>query len=193
MPAADLSNNPLGFDALKLMFRIYFELIGFRMFGTEHLPKTGGFILAANHITNMDPFAVGQGTGRRVHFMAKKELFRSRLGHWFQTTGNAFPVDRSKADLTAIKTTLRLLQAGQIVVIFPQGTRGGEVARGGVGFFALKANVPIVPAGLRLVRSRLGLLKGYQVHYGPAIPPEGSSEELTARAMAAISALADED
>jgi 1-acyl-sn-glycerol-3-phosphate acyltransferase len=184
----DLSNDPIRYDTMKAMFMAYFGLIGLDFVDAHHIPETGSAIIAANHITNFDPFAIGQPTKRRVHFMGKKELFRTAIGKWFQESGNSFPVDRSRADLSAIKTAIRILKAGQILVIFPQGTRGGQAAKDGVGFIALKGAAPIVPAGISLQPNWFGQ-KRYVIRYGPPIPAEGSSEELTSKVMAAIEAL----
>ncbi len=184
----DLSNHPLNFDIIKAGFRAYLTLLGLEFVDAHHIPREGGAIIAANHITNLDPFAVGQPTPRRVHFMAKKEVFQTRISRYFQESGNAFPVDRSKADLGAIKTAIRILQKGQLLVIFPQGTRGGEEVKQGVGFIAIKGKAPIVPAGITLSPNWFGG-KRYRIKYGPPIPPEGTPEELTRRVMDAIDGL----
>jgi 1-acyl-sn-glycerol-3-phosphate acyltransferase len=184
----DLSNAPVRYDTMKALFLAYFNLIGLEFIDAQNIPETGGAIIAANHITNFDPFAVAQPTKRRVHFMGKKELFQSPLGKWLQEGGNSFPVDRSRADLGAIKTAIRILKGGQLLVIFPQGTRGGKAPKDGVGFIALKGAAPIVPAGISLQPNWFGQ-KRYVIRYGPPIPAEGSSEELTTKVMAAIEAL----
>lgn len=179
----DLSPSPLGYDLFKLGFRLILSAVGLEMVHGERIPSAGPAIVAANHIALFDPFAVGQATRRRVHFMAKKEVFQTPLGHWFNTTGNAFPVDRSRPDLGAIRMALRILGAGQILVIFPQGTRGGQVARGGVGLIALRSRAPVVPAGI----ARKGL--GYRIVYGEPFFPSGNAEDATDQIMAAIEAL----
>jgi 1-acyl-sn-glycerol-3-phosphate acyltransferase len=184
----DLSNDPIRYDTIKALFMAYFGVIGLEFIDAQNIPETGAAIIAANHITNFDPFAIGQPTTRRVHFMGKKELFRTPFGKWFQESGNSFPVDRSRADLGAIKTAIRILKAGQLLVIFPQGTRGGKAAKDGVGFIALKGNAPIVPAGISLLPNWFGG-KRYVIRYGPPIPATGTSEELTSKVMATIETL----
>jgi 1-acyl-sn-glycerol-3-phosphate acyltransferase len=184
----DLSNDPLRYDTIKALFLAYFGVVGLEFVDAHHIPESGSAVIAANHVTNMDPFAIGQPTQRRVHFMGKKELFQSTFGKWFQESGNSFPVDRSRADLGAIKTAIRILKAGQLLVIFPQGTRGGKAAKDGVGFIALKGAAPIVPAGISLLPNWFGG-KRYVIRYGQPIPPEGTSEELTSKVMAAIERL----
>jgi 1-acyl-sn-glycerol-3-phosphate acyltransferase len=103
-------------------------------------------------------------------------------------SGNAFPVDRGNMDLTAIKTALRILQGGQILVIFPSGTRGGEDAKGGASFLALKTKVPVIPVGITLSPNWFGARR-FRFNYGTPIPPEGKVEDHTARVHDAIEAL----
>ena len=184
----DLSNAPLNFDLISGLWGAYFSIIGVRYLHPEMIPATGAAIIAANHLTNIDPFGVGQPTERRVHFMAKKELFGSPLSRWYMLSGNAFPVERGKMDLTAIKTALRILQGGQLLVIFPQGTRGGADAKGGASFLALKAKVPVIPVGISLHRNWFGG-KRFTFQYGAAIAPTGSVEEHTVIVSSAIEAL----
>ena len=94
--------------------------------GLDLLPATGRLVIAGgNHTSNMDPFIIAQTlpAGRRVQFLAKKELFRGPIG-WLISAGGSFPVDRSKNDLGAIRNALRVLLAGGTLGIFPEGTRG---------------------------------------------------------------------
>lgn len=187
----DLSNAPRNYDAFKAALRAYIDFLGLEFIDAHHIPASGAAIIAANHLTNLDPFAVGQPTQRRVHFMSKIENFRTPITRWIQYSGNAFPVDRDKPDLGAIKTALRILKGGQVLVLFPQGHRRGEDARGGVAYLALKSGAVIVPAGITLKPNWFGFLGGkrYSIRYGPPIKPEGTPEELTERLMDAIYAL----
>jgi 1-acyl-sn-glycerol-3-phosphate acyltransferase len=188
-PGAAIHQNPSPwmYDVVKFVTRRYFNLRGFHMRGSENVPSNSAAIIAANHITGMDPFAVGQGVdGRRAYIMTKKELFQNPLGKWFFTSGNGFPVDRHKPDVGAIKKALRLLQAGELLIIFPQGTRGGQGAREGVGFLASRAKVPVIPTGVSVVKG------SYRVVYGSPIPPEGTPEQITDRVMREIDKLVDE-
>lgn len=184
----DLSNAPLNFDLISGLWGLYFAFIGVRYVNPEMIPATGAAIIAANHLTTIDPFGVGQPTKRRVHFMAKKELFGSALSRWYMLSGNAFPVERGKIDLTAIKTALRILQGGQLLVIFPQGTRGGTDAKGGASFLALKAKVPVIPVGISLEQNWFGGQR-FTFRYGEAIQPTGSLEQHTSAVSSAIEAL----
>ncbi len=185
----DLSNVPLAFDLIKGFWQLYFGAIGIRFIGAEHIPKGGGAIIASNHITAIDPFGVGLATPRRVHFMSKVESFSHPVLRQYMIYGNAFAVDRNKIDLQAIKTALRILQGGQLLVIFPQGTRGGQEVKGGTSLIALKAKVPVIPAGIHLEPNWFGGQR-FVIHYGEPIPPEGKTEDHTERLNAAMLALA---
>ncbi|MFN3266189.1 MAG: lysophospholipid acyltransferase family protein [Deinococcales bacterium] len=186
--SADLSNFPWAFDLIKALWGVYFRIIGVEYQNPENIPRYGGAILAANHITAIDPFGAAQPMRRRVHFMAKQESFLHAPLSWYMVAGNAFPVERGKLDLSAIKTALRLLQNNQLLVIFPQGTRGGRDLKGGTSFLALKAKVPVVPVGIRLENNWFGG-KRYVFRYGQPILPEGSNEQHTKKLEAAILAL----
>ena len=120
-----------------------------RVIGRENIPQEGGFILALNHRSNFDVIMGGLSCPRQLHYMAKKELFSNKLLGWFLKKLNAFPLDRSGNDLKAIKTALALLKSGEVLGIFPEGTRvknGEDVgAKAGVSMLALRAKVPVVP------------------------------------------------
>ncbi len=184
----DLSNAPLNYDLISGAWGLYFSLIGVEYLHPEQIPISGAAIIAPNHLTTIDPFGVGQPTARRVHFMAKQELFSNALLRWYMASGNAFPVERGKMDLTAIKTALRILQGGQLLVIFPAGTRGGEEVKGGASFLALKAKVPVIPVGISLKPNWFGG-KRFRFNFGVPIPPEGSPEDHIARVSQAIETL----
>ena len=122
---------------------------GFKIVSLKNVPRKGGLILAPNHVSYLDPPAVGAGTPRHVHFMAKKELFQPRLlGSVLRAVGS-FPVSRGTADRKAIKRAIDLLEQGQVVCMFPEGTRSEDGKLGnaevGVGLVALKSKVPVVP------------------------------------------------
>ena len=120
-----------------------------KVIGRENIPAEGGFVLAMNHRSNLDVIAGGLSCPRQLHFMAKKELFKNRLLGWLFKKLNAFPLDRKGNDLKAIKTALSLLKSGEVLGIFPEGTRvrrGENVdAKAGVSMLALRARVPVVP------------------------------------------------
>lgn len=124
-----------------------------RFIGTENIPE-GGAVLAGNHVSYLDPVLLWCGAPRPVHFMAKVELWESRpLGAALDRL-LAFPVHRGAPDRAALVRATTLLQSGELVGIFPEGTRqdaeSGELgeASEGVAFIALRAGVPVVPVGI---------------------------------------------
>lgn len=132
---------------LLLLFRV-------RFLNAERVPR-GGAILAGNHVSYLDPALLWCGAPRPVHFVAKKELWGSRFIGWCLDQFWAFPIDRSGADRQAIQTATSLLERGDLIGMFPEGTRrrgGGEddlgEAHGGVAFIAMRAEVPVVPVGI---------------------------------------------
>src|SRR5215208_6088928 len=130
--------------ALMIFFRL-------TRLGREHLPS-GGLILAANHRSFLDPFLIGCCVRRPIYFVAKKELFANRLQGWFLNCLGAFPVRRGESDEESVDTALALLERGEAVVIFPEGTRirNGSVDRPkrGVGRLALESGAPVVPVAV---------------------------------------------
>jgi 1-acyl-sn-glycerol-3-phosphate acyltransferase len=145
--------------------------------GRENLPE-GGYVLAANHTSNLDPWPLGMPLfpRRQLRFMAKSELFMPVFAS-FLRAGGAFPVRRGEGDLEAIETAVELVRAGEIVVMFPEGTRREKGLRKkhrarphtGAARIALTAEAPLVPAAIKGTDriSRLGPLR---VAYGKPVP-----------------------
>jgi 1-acyl-sn-glycerol-3-phosphate acyltransferase len=133
---------------LKLAILAYFRV---RRLGREHIPS-GGVILAANHRSFLDPFVIGCCLPRPIYFVAKRELFKNPIIGWFLNCMGAFPVRRGESDEESVDTALALLERGQAVVIFPEGTRirAGSLAKPkrGVGRLALQSGVPVVPIAI---------------------------------------------
>jgi 1-acyl-sn-glycerol-3-phosphate acyltransferase len=160
----------LSWPVLKLVFR-------YRAAGIEHLPPEGGYVLAANHNSNLDPWPLGLPLFPRrfLRFMAKTELFWFPLGAII-TAGGAFPVRRGEKDDDAINTAVGLCREGHVVVMFPEGTRRqkglgkkhGARWHSGAARIALQAGVPLVPAGIAGT-DRLARLAQLRVAYGCAI------------------------
>jgi 1-acyl-sn-glycerol-3-phosphate acyltransferase len=155
---------------VKLLFRL-------KASGTEHLPREGGFVLSANHLSNLDPWPLGLPLfpRRQIRFMAKAELFQSPL--WpILTYGGAFKVRRGEGDTKAIETAVRLAREGEVVAIFPEGTRRkkGMVKKHearphtGAARVALEASVPLIPAAIAGT-DRITKLGPLRVAYGPPV------------------------
>src|ERR671928_516487 len=130
-----------------------FLLVYFRMqrIGREHVPD-GPVILASNHRSFLDPFVVGICLKRPIYFVAKKELFDKRLTGWFLNCLGAFPIRRGESDEESMETARQVLERGDALVIFPEGTRHREGSLGkakrGVGRLALETGAPVVPVAV---------------------------------------------
>lgn len=169
--------------------------------GVGNLPA-GGFVLAANHTSNFDPWPLGWALwpGRQLYFMAKAELFNPILGPPLRA-GGAFPVRRGEQDIEAIEASVKLCREGKIVAMFPEGTRRDKGIvkkhahrpRTGAARIAMAAKVPLVPAAIDGT-DRLSRVPKLKVAYGPPIPmddlagmtPRDASREATDRLMTEI-------
>ncbi|MBO8141576.1 MAG: 1-acyl-sn-glycerol-3-phosphate acyltransferase [Firmicutes bacterium] len=119
----------------------------------------GPAIVVSNHVSYLDPILIGAALPRPVHFMAKEELFRYPVLRWLLPKVHAFPVRRGRPDRQAIRRALDILESGQVVGIFPEGTRSasGELqdVHGGAAMLALKSGASVVPMVLVGVESAL--------------------------------------
>jgi 1-acyl-sn-glycerol-3-phosphate acyltransferase len=166
-----LAVGVLSWPLLKLLFR-------YRATGLERLPRDGGYVLAANHVSNLDPWALGMALFPRrfLRFMAKSELFWFPLGPFIASAG-AFKVRRGESDVEAIRIAEQLARDGHVIAMFPEGTRRRKGLRKkwqperhtGAARIALAADVPLVPAAVKGTDhlARLGPLR---VAYGDAVP-----------------------
>ncbi len=120
--------------------------------GMERIPGNGGAIIAANHISALDPVLVVGVLKRNIHFMAKKELFAYPIFGYLMRKLGMIPVDRKGVDRTAMKTAIKYVQNGDLVGIFPEGTRNKARVRtkahGGVALLSLKTGAPVIPMGI---------------------------------------------
>ena len=155
-----------------------------RAYDVEKVPADGGFVLAANHNSNFDPWALGIPLfpGRFLRFMAKSELFWFPFGAVI-SAGGAFRVRRGEQDEEAIATAVALCRAGHALVMFPEGTRRRKGLRKkhearwhtGAARIALEAAVPLVPAAIAGT-DRLARLGPLRVRYGDPVGLEDLSE-----------------
>ena len=145
--------NPLVYWLARAVLQPFFHLY-FRVsrLGREHIPAEGGFIIAANHRSFLDPFVIGIMVRRPIYFIAKRELFARRPVAWFLNNLGAFPINRGATDVDAMATARAILERGDGVLIFPEGTRvrPGAIgsAKRGVGRLALETGVPVVPLSI---------------------------------------------
>ena len=187
--------------------------------GTDNVPRSGGVILASNHLSFIDSFAIPLAAPRQVHFLAKDDYFTGTgIGgalrrELFESMGD-IPVDRrsTRAAQQSLDSALAVLNAGEAFGIYPEGTRSrdGRLYRGrtGVAFLALTADVPVVPVALSGTRdiqpigSKFPRLAKVRVSFGPPIHPAeryaGVSQgrarrEFTDEIMEAIAALSGQE
>ncbi len=145
--------NPLVYWIARGILQPFFHLY-FRMsrIGREHIPQEGPVIFACNHRSFLDPFVIGCMVRRPIYFVAKKELFEKRWQAWILNALGAFPVDRGAGDNGAMDTAREILERGDCVLIFPEGTRIRPGALGapkrGVGRLALQTGAPVVPVAV---------------------------------------------
>ena len=116
-----------------------------QVYGRQNVPSKGGFILASNHESNIDPMLLPVVCPRQMRFMAKDSLFKNPVLGALIRTGGGFPIKRGRADRGALTEFLHQLELGYPVLIFPQGTRGGDKPQAGVGFLAVKSGKPVLP------------------------------------------------
>jgi 1-acyl-sn-glycerol-3-phosphate acyltransferase len=177
-----------------------------RVRGRENVPESGGYVLACNHLSNFDPWPLGMPLWphRWLRFMAKAELYWWPAKYVLDAAG-AFPVHRGRTDVEAVQTAVRLAREGNVVVMFPEGTRRtkGLVkkhrarAHSGAARIALEAGVPLVPAAVAGT-DRLLTLGPLRISYGAPVELDDlraagelrrSSQEATERLMERIAEL----
>lgn len=189
---------------LALFFWLQFRL---RVEGREHEPPTGPVLAVCNHVSAADPPIAGVALRRRARYMAKHELFQVPvLGSWLRSIG-AFPVRRGEADRRSLRTAMTALARGEVLIMFPEGTRSADgrlmPAEPGAALMALRTGVPVLP--MAVIGTQHAMPKGARfprhvpvvVRIGPviAVPryegriDRGDLEAWGHRFMAAIAAL----
>lgn len=140
---------PLGKVLCSLLLYPFYRI---KVVGKENFPKQGGVLLCTNHIDNLDPPVVGITCPRPVHFMAKGELFEAPILKSILPKVHAFPVKRGMSDRQALRNALAILKEGNVVGLFPEGTRSvdGNLQKGlaGAGFFALRGDAVVMPCAI---------------------------------------------
>jgi len=124
----------------------------FQVFGAENVPSTGGVLLMSNHASYVDPVFMGAAVDRNLYYMARSTLFKPGLIEWLLLNMNAFPVHLGVPDRRAMRWALQILGDGNLLLIFPEGTRSVDgtlgKAQAGVGLIAYKTTAFVVPAFL---------------------------------------------
>ena len=131
---------------VKILFKICYKI---KVEGEITLPDTCGYMICSNHIHAFDPAFIACFTKRQISFMGKKELFEIPILNKFFRKLGGFPVDRGKGDIQAIKPAIGILISGNIMAMFPEGTRSKDGKIGkfkrGASIIASRAQVPIIP------------------------------------------------
>lgn len=182
--------------AKNLVWTTLKPIYRFDIKGLEHFPKTGGVLVCSNHIDALDPPVVGITAPRPVHFMAKEELFNMPILKPLLPKLNAFPVKRGLSDREALRRALALLKNGDVMGLFPEGTRSmdGKLGKGfsGAGFFALKGDADVVPCaiiGPYKPFKRLKVVYGKPIIMQPYRDRKATADEVTLVIMSEIQKL----
>ncbi|ANU10653.1 1-acyl-sn-glycerol-3-phosphate acyltransferase [Planococcus antarcticus DSM 14505] len=175
-------------------------LYRFEVIGAENFPKEGGILLCSNHIHALDPPVVGMTAPRTVHFMAKEELFKAPILGPLLPKVNAFPVKRGMSDREALRTALKILKSGEVVGLFPEGTRStdGVLKKGlsGAGFFALRGNADVMPCaiiGPYKAFRKVRVIYGEPIRMEPFREQKASVDEVTEAIMFSIQKILDDN
>jgi 1-acyl-sn-glycerol-3-phosphate acyltransferase len=171
-----------------------------RVVGLEHIPRTGGVLVVSNHASNADPVVLMAVAPRPLVFMTKVELFQNWASRTIlEAWRGAFPVERGKVDVRAVRDALALLHAGAAVVVFPEGTRqpdGLERPHRGIGYIAARASCPVLPVALVGTDAINGLWDlrkrpAFEVRFGVPfrVPPDDPGDLAADRIMRAVAAL----
>lgn len=183
----------IGQIVCRIFFRTFYRV---RVIGKENIPKNGGVLLCCNHISLLDPPFLGTFIDRNIRFMAKAELFEIPILKGLIKKLGAFPIRRGHSDRQALRTGLKLLKEGEVLGIFPEGTRNktGKLGKGlaGVGFFALRTDAYVVPCAIignyRLF-SKLYIIYGEPINMAPFKERKASANEVTEEIMQGIERL----
>lgn len=164
----------------SIVFRTWFRVSAV---GKEHLPPEGAAIICCNHLSFWDPPVIGYLVPRKIRYMAKADLFRIPLFGSMISHLGAFPVKRGGVSKQSIRLSLELLENGEMLLIFPEGTRnldGRETAKRGAVNLAFKSGAPIVPAA---IQGRFRPFSKITVRFGETVDLTREREEGTAAAQ----------
>ncbi|QHT60516.1 1-acyl-sn-glycerol-3-phosphate acyltransferase [Paenibacillus lycopersici] len=158
------------YSICRRMLRIlYAVLFRFEASGLENIPSSGPVVLCSNHISLLDPTTVGTKVDRKVHYMAKAELFDVPLFGPFIRSLGAFPVKRGGVSKEAIRTAIALLKEGKVMGIFPEGSRsaaGDSAGKKGAAMIALKSGAVVIPVA---IIGKYGIFRKMRIKYGKPI------------------------
>jgi 1-acyl-sn-glycerol-3-phosphate acyltransferase len=169
----------------KVLFVFIFRLtLKVEVHGTENVPDDGKLVVCGNHQSNWDPLAIAAFFPRKISWMGKKELFENKILKTIVTWLGVFPVDRQIADVSAVKTALRILKDDRVLGIFPEGTRVSGYdpanAKSGVALLSMRANAPVLPVYVRSqykLFSKLEIFIGKPENYAEQFPGKHDNEK----------------
>lgn len=192
---------------MRVVIRFIFKIIAIILYrpkivGKENIPKDTGALLCPNHIHNLDSAVIVAMFKRKVNVLAKEELFKNKFICWIADVFGIYPVKRGKADLQAIKTSLKLLKNNELLLMFPEGTRNGlakgKKPKNGAVLIAASAEKPIIPIGFQgsfkpftKVTVNIGKPIGYS-KYKDNVKDKEQASKLTQELMEEIVKLRDE-
>jgi 1-acyl-sn-glycerol-3-phosphate acyltransferase len=159
-------------NAYKILSGFLRRFYNIRITGAENEPAEGGFIACSNHLSNHDVLIVAVSLKRQVRFFAKAELFKVPLLKQLITALGAFPVERGKGDVASIKKTISIIENGEVVGFYPQGTRYPGVhpsettIRNGVGLISYRAKATLLPIAIETKGFKIRPFKRVNVHIG---------------------------
>jgi len=201
----------ISYRAGRLLVRVVFDCVArVRVVGVENTDRTGGFLLAANHISHFDPFLIGLAVRRKIDWMTMAEFFRPPLLGLLLRAIDAFPAERDRADLKTIRTAIGRLKTGRVVGLFPEGgirdgsrsVLEGAPLRPGAATLSHIARVPIVPcvilgtdwfyskkSWLRLRRTPIWIAFGNPISHFPQLPKSQARERIDGELAAAFKSL----
>lgn len=169
------------------LYRVLFRI---EVIGANRIPASGGVMLCSNHKSYWDPLTLGVGIERPISFMAKSELFKVPVLNWVIRALGAFPVKRGRVSKDAIRQSLKMLESGKLIGIFPEGTRNKEelgMAKRGAAMMAIRSGAYVVPAA---IIGDYRLFRKMKVAYGEPILAAGyyadREAELTEAIMSSI-------
>lgn len=198
---------------MRPFYRFSYNLVGLelllhriRIEGRENIPP-GGCLIVSNHVSFMDPTTVGWAIGREIFYLGRKSLFKPPFWSWFLPICNVLPVDRDGRGIGGLLSILRKLEAGESVLLFPEGSRSPhgtlQPAELGPALIAVKAEVPILPVRvfgtfeslarhhkfIRFHPIRVVIGKPYRPAPTPARPSKDDYRRVADEMMARIAAL----
>ncbi|HCN20620.1 MAG TPA: 1-acyl-sn-glycerol-3-phosphate acyltransferase [Planctomycetia bacterium] len=177
---------------LRILAQLVFPAFWrYRSFGRENIPDSGGVLIVSNHQSYADPLLIGVGLNRQIHIMARRSLFHKHvLFRWLILSLNAFPLNNNGSDVGAIKEAIRRLKRGNLVLMFPEGTRTEDGSIGeihpGIAAIAKRSCTPVVPAVIDgafetwpRTRKLFRFGPAVKVAFGRPLYCDGSAEEFT--------------